>query len=164
MTLATPLPRSQAQIELRYPRSLRPYAGNARTHSPKQVRQIAECIRRFGFVNPILVDAEGQVIAGHGRLEAAKQLGMIEAPVLPITHLSAAEKRAYILADNRLAEKAGWDKEILAIELRALVDFDFEVELMRSATARSAGMLSSICSVGRVARSLQPTRPDGRRV
>ncbi len=119
----------QGSIELRDPRSLRPYAGNARTHSPKQVRQIAECIRRFGFVNPILIDAEGQVIAGHGRLEAAKQLGMIEVPVLPITHLSAAEKRAYILADNWLAEKAGWDKEILAIELRALVDFDFEVEL-----------------------------------
>lgn len=100
MTLSTALPRGQAQIELRDLKSLRPYAGNARTHSPKQVRQIADSIRRFGFVNPVLVDADGQVIAGHGRLEAAKVLEMTEVPVLPITHLSAAEKRAYILADT----------------------------------------------------------------
>lgn len=129
MTLSTPLPRAQSQIELRDPKSLRPYAANARTHSPKQVRQIADSIRRFGFVNPVLIDVEGEVIAGHGRLAAAQLLGLTEVPVLPITHLSPAERRAYILADNRLAEKAGWDKEILAIELQALVDLDFEVEL-----------------------------------
>jgi DNA modification methylase len=130
MTLAIPLPQAQSQIEMRAPGSLRPYAGNARTHSPKQLRQIADSIRRFGFVNPILIDAEGDIIAGHGRLAAAELLGLSEVPVLPVTHLSAAEKRAYILADNRLAEKAGWDKEILAIELQALIDFDFEVELV----------------------------------
>lgn len=129
MTLTAPLPRVQTQIELRDLKSLRPYSGNARTHSPKQVRQIADSIRRFGFVNPVLIDDDGQVIAGHGRLEAAKFLGMTEVPVLPITHLNAAEKRAYILADNKLAEKAGWDRDILAIELQALIDFDFEVEL-----------------------------------
>lgn len=129
MIFATPLPHAPAQIEMRAPNSLRPYAGNARTHSPKQLRQIADSIRRFGFVNPILVDASGDIIAGHGRLAAAELLGLSEVPVLPITHLTPAEKRAYILADNRLAEKAGWDKEILAIELQALIDFDFEVEL-----------------------------------
>ena len=129
MTLATPLRRAQSQIEMRDPKSLRSYVGNARTHSPKQLRQIADSIRRFGFVNPILIDAEGDIIAGHGRLAAAELLGLAEVPVLLITHLSPVEKRAYILADNRLAEKAGWDKEILAIELQALVDFDFEVEL-----------------------------------
>jgi DNA modification methylase len=130
MSLSTPLPHTQSQIELRDPKSLRPYAGNARTHSPKQVRQIADSIRCFGFVNPVLIDAEGEVIAGHGRLAAAQLLGLAEVPVLPVTHLSPAEKRAYIIADNRLAEKAGWDKEILAIELQALVDLDFEVEVV----------------------------------
>lgn len=130
MTLSTPLPRTHSQIEMRDTKSLRPYSGNARTHSPKQVRQIADSIRRFGFVNPVLIDAEGEVIAGHGRLAAAQLLGLTEVPVLPVTHLSPAEKRAYVLADNRLAEKAGWDKEILAIELQALVDLDFEVEVV----------------------------------
>jgi len=129
VTQVTSVPRAQSQIEMRDPKSLRPYAGNARTHSPKQLRQIADSINRFGFVNPILIDAEGDIIAGHGRLAAAKLLGLPEVPVLPVTHLTPAEKRAYILADNRLAEKAGWDQEILAIELQALIDFDFEVEL-----------------------------------
>ncbi|NJN35767.1 MAG: site-specific DNA-methyltransferase [Nitrospiraceae bacterium] len=114
---------------MRPPSALRPYARNARTHSPKQLRQIADSIRRFGFVNPVLVDAAGEIIAGHGRVIAAEQLGLAEVPVLPVSHLTPAEKRAYILADNRLAEKAGWDTEILAIELQALIDFDFEVEL-----------------------------------
>ena len=129
MTLATPLPQAQSQIEMRDPKSLRPYAGNARTHSPKQVRQIADSLRRFGFVNPVLIDAAGEIIAGHGRVIAAEQLGLAEVPVLSITHLTPEEKRAYILADNRLAEKAGWDQEILAIELQALIDFDFDVEI-----------------------------------
>jgi len=129
MSLVTPLPHPHAQIEMRDPKSLRPYVRNARTHSPKQIRQIADSIRRFGFVNPILIDADGDIIAGHGRLAAAELLGLREVPVLPVTHLTPEEKRAYILADNRLAEKAGWDKEILAIELQALVEFDFEVEI-----------------------------------
>ena len=129
MTLDTPMPRAHSQIEMRDPKSLRPYAGNARTHAPKQLRQIADSIRRFGFVNPILVDAAGEIIAGHGRVIAAEQLGLAEVPVLAVTHLTPAEKRAYVIADNRLAEKAGWDREILAIELQALIDFDFEVEL-----------------------------------
>ncbi|NEY91566.1 site-specific DNA-methyltransferase [Rhodobacteraceae bacterium KMS-5] len=122
-------------IELRPIEALIPYQGNARTHSRAQIKQIAASITAFGFVNPILVDAQDQVIAGHGRLAAAKHLGLTEVPVLSVTHLSAAEKRAYILADNRLAEKAGWDRDILAIELQALVEFDFEVELTGFAIA-----------------------------
>jgi len=86
-------------------------------------------IRRFGFTNPVLIDAGGQIIAGHGRVEAAKLLGLAAVPAIRLSHLSEIEKRAYILADNRLAEKAGWDKQILAIELQALIDLDFEVEL-----------------------------------
>ncbi len=125
MAFSIPIMTTQS-IELRPIETLIPYRGNARTHSRAQIRQIAASITAFGFVNPILVDAQDQVIAGHGRLAAAKHLGLTEVPVLPVTHLSAAEKRAYILADNRLAEKAGWDRDILAIELQALVEFDFE--------------------------------------
>lgn len=109
--------------------SLRPYVRNARTHSKKQVKQIAASIDRFGFTNPVLVSDDGEIIAGHGRVEAAKLLGMRTVPTLALSHLSDAERRAYVLADNKLALNAGWDKEILAIELQALVDLDFDVEL-----------------------------------
>src|SRR5262249_46798496 len=105
------------------------YPHNARTHSKRQIEQIARSIERFGFLNPVLIDASGATIAGHGRVEAAKLLGLSHVPTLRIEHLSDAEKRAYILADNKLAAKAGWDREILAIELQALVDMDFEIEL-----------------------------------
>jgi DNA modification methylase len=108
---------------------LKPYPRNARTHSKKQIRQIAKSIRRFGFTNPILVDDELQIIAGHGRVEAAKDLGIDQVPTIRLSGMSEADKRAYVLADNRLAEVAGWDKEILAIELQALIELDFEVEL-----------------------------------
>tara|TARA_R110001599_G_scaffold179582_1_gene372252 strand:- start:15515 stop:16849 length:1335 start_codon:yes stop_codon:yes gene_type:complete len=109
--------------------SLQPYARNARTHSKKQVRQIADSIQRFGFTNPVLVSDVGEIIAGHGRVEAAKLIGMKIVPTLALSHLSEAERRAYVLADNKLAQNAGWDKEILAIELQGLIDMDFEVEL-----------------------------------
>jgi DNA modification methylase len=111
------------------PTALRPYAGNARTHSPKQVAQIATGIREFGFNSPILIDRDGEIIAGHGRVEAAKLLGLETVPCVRLEHLSDAQKRAYILADNKLAEKAGWDREILAIELQHLtsLDLDFDV-------------------------------------
>jgi hypothetical protein len=103
--------------------------GNARTHSRKQIRQIANSIKRFGSNNPVLVDDGGHVIAGDGRVEAAKLLVLKGVPTLRLSHLSDVEKRAYVLADNKLAEKAAWDREILAIELRALIDLDLEVDL-----------------------------------
>lgn len=109
--------------------SLRPYAGNARTHSKKQLRQIAASIERFGFTNPVLVSDDGEIIAGHGRVEAAKLIGRKTVPTLAMSNLSEADRRAYVLADNKLALNAGWDKEILAIELQALVDLEFDVEL-----------------------------------
>ena len=115
-------------IEQRTPSSLRPYARNARKHSKKQIRQIADSIQRFGFTNPVLVTDDGDIIAGHGRVEAAKLLGLASVPTLRLSHLSEAERRAYVLADNKLALNAGWDQEILAIELQALIDLDFEVE------------------------------------
>ncbi|MFL5101980.1 MAG: site-specific DNA-methyltransferase [Xanthobacteraceae bacterium] len=108
---------------------LRPYPRNPRTHSTAQIDQIARSIQRFGFTNPVLIDGNNLIIAGHGRLQAARSLGYSVVPVLRIEHLSEAEKRAYILADNRLAENAGWDRELLAIELQGLIDLDFDVEL-----------------------------------
>jgi hypothetical protein len=108
---------------------LKPYPRNARTHSRKQLKQIAAAITEFGFTNAVLVDENDQIIAGHGRVQAAEQLGLAEVPTVQIAHLSATQKRAYILADNRLAEKAGWDQEILAVELQGLLADGFEVVL-----------------------------------
>jgi DNA modification methylase len=108
---------------------LRPCPRNARTHSRKQLRQIADSIRRFAFTNPVLIDGENRILAGHGRVEAARELDMATVPCLRVDHLSAAEKRAYVLADNKLAQNAGWDEELLALELKELVaaDLDFDV-------------------------------------
>lgn len=120
---------SSAQILERAITSLRPYPRNARTHSKKQIRQIAASMERFGFTNPVLISDDGEIIAGHGRVEAAKLLGWKAVPTIALSHLSEIERRAYVLADNKLALNAGWDKEILAIELQALVDFEFDIEV-----------------------------------
>jgi DNA modification methylase len=109
--------------------SLKPYAGNARTHSRKQIRQIANSIQRFGFTNPVLISDANEIVAGHGRVEAAKLLGHATVPTLRLSHLTAAERRAYIIADNKLALNAGWDRELLAIELQGLIEMDFDLEL-----------------------------------
>ena len=116
-------------IELVPVASLRPYLGNARTHSKKQIRQIADSIKQFGFTNPVLVGENGEIIAGHGRVEAAKLLGLEKVPTVRLAHLNAAQRRAYVLADNKLALNAGWDRKLLAIELQGLIDIDFDVEL-----------------------------------
>src|SRR6266567_182410 len=117
------------KIEYTPVRELRPHPNTARTHSKKQIRQIAKSIQQFGFCNPVLVDDAKQIIAGHGRVEAAKLLGIDAVPTVRLSHLSETDKRAYILADNKLAEKAGWDREILAVELQGLMDLDYEIEL-----------------------------------
>jgi DNA modification methylase len=117
------------KVEVVAVNQLVPLTANARTHSRKQIRQIAESIAEFGFCNPVLIDDVNTIITGHGRVQAAKLLGFEAVPTLRLSHLSDAEKRAYVIADNRLAEKAGWDRETLAIELQGLIDIDFEVEL-----------------------------------
>ncbi len=109
---------------------LQPYEKNARTHSAEQVDKIAASIIRFGFNNPILVDTNNGIVAGHGRLMAAKQLGLTELPIVILTHLSDADRRAYIMADNKLAELAGWDEGLLASELRDLRDEDFDLSVI----------------------------------
>lgn len=119
------------QIVSRDINSLKAYEGNARKHSDKQISKIATSIKQFGFNNPILIDKNQTIIAGHGRLDAAKKLGMTEAPTICLDHLSESEIRAYIIADNKLAELAGWDKEILAIELQHLasMELNFDIEI-----------------------------------
>lgn len=109
--------------------ALRPWARNARTHSKKQIRQLAESIRTFGFTNPVLIDRENTILAGHGRVEAAKSLGLEAVPCVRLEHMTPAQKRAYVIADNKLALNAGWDEELLAEELSALlaVDLGFDV-------------------------------------
>jgi DNA modification methylase len=103
--------------------------GNSRTHSKRQVRQIADSIKAFGFTNPVLLDRNNTVIAGHGRVSAASLLGMSELPTIRLESLSADQVRAYVIADNRLAEKAGWDKSILAIELQHLLEIETELDV-----------------------------------
>jgi|SRR5581483_7449448 len=131
-------------IEYAFVRELRPHPSNARTHSRKQIKQIARSIEQFGFCNPVLVDDGNHIIAGHGRVEAAKLLGLEAVPTCRLSHLSDEEKRAYILADNKLAEKAGWDKELLAIELQGLIELDIDIELTGFETAEIDLLLEEV--------------------
>jgi DNA modification methylase len=106
-----------------------PYARNSRTHSDEQVTQIASSIKEFGFTNPVLIDADGGIIAGHGRVMAAKKLKMESVPVIVLSHLTEAQRRAYVIADNKLALNAGWDDEMLRVEFQELQDLGFDLEL-----------------------------------
>jgi len=117
------------KVEMVSVSALKPYARNAHTHSKKQLRQIAESIKVFGWTNPILTDANNVVMAGHGRLAAAKLVGIDRVPIIRIDDMTEAQKRAYILADNKLAEKAGWDQELLTLELQDLLEMDLGFEV-----------------------------------
>lgn len=106
-----------------------PRKGNPRTHSKKQLEQLARSIAKFGFTNPVLIDDEDGIIAGHGRLEAAKMLGMAEVPAIRLNNMSKADIRAYVIADNRLAENAGWDRDLLRVEFQYLAELEFDFDL-----------------------------------
>src|SRR6266404_7413164 len=108
---------------------LKPRATNPRTHSKKQITQIANAIRRFGFTNPVLVDDANGIVAGHGRVEAAKIVGLDQVPTVRLSAMSEAEIRAYVIADNRLAENAGWDRALLGLELQYLTDLDIDFDV-----------------------------------
>ena len=136
------------KVEYRELSGLRPYSGNARTHSKKQLRQIADSITRFGFTNPVLISDAGEIIAGHGRVAAARLIGLTEVPTLRLSHLSVEERRAYVLADNKLALNAGWDHEILAIELQALIDLEFDVTVTGFSLAEVDLVLDSANDAG----------------
>ena len=117
------------KIEMVSVDALIPYAKNARTHSDEQVAQIAGSIKEFGFNNPVLVDKDNSVIAGHGRLMAARKLGYKEVPVVKLEHLTESQRKAYILADNRIALNSGWDTSMLSLELQELKD-DIDLSLL----------------------------------
>ena len=123
-------PSMARQIEVWPIDRLVPYQKNSRTHSQVQVQQIARSIQRFGFTNPILVDSEDGILAGHGRLAAARDLGLREVPVIVLDHLSQTERRAYLIADNQLALNAGWDTAVLQQEIAALSLADFELDVL----------------------------------
>jgi DNA modification methylase len=130
--------------------SIRPNPKNARTHSKKQIRQIAASIRKFGFLNPLIVDEGNMILAGHGRLEAARLEGVAHAPVIRFDHLSEAQKRAYVIADNKIAEQAGWNRELLSIELRELIDLlpveGLDISLTGFATPEIDSLLADMTS------------------
>jgi len=107
-----------------------PYINNSRTHSDEQVMQVASSIKEFGFTNPILIDGEGGIIAGHGRLMAAKKLGLSEVPCIRLSHLTEAQRKAYVIADNQLALNGGWDFDLLRLELGGLDDLGFDVSVI----------------------------------
>jgi ParB-like chromosome segregation protein Spo0J len=111
-------------------KDLIPYCNNSRTHSDEQVQQIASSIKEFGFTNPVLIDEQGGIIAGHGRVMAAKKLGLAEVPCIVLDGLSEAQKKAYIIADNKLALNAGWDDNLLKVEIEHLKELDFDLTLI----------------------------------
>lgn len=115
---------------MRDPRDLIPYQGNARVHPPAQIELLKSAFAEFGFVNPILIGDRDDVIAGHGRLIAALELGLAEVPTITLSHLSAVQKRALILADNQIAANAGWDEALLARELAAIQEEEFDLEVL----------------------------------
>lgn len=131
-------------IETRSVEALIPYAANSRTHSDAQVAQIAASIKEFGWTNPILIDGENGIIAGHGRLLAARKLGLEEVPCVMLDHLSKAQQRALVIADNQLAMNAGWDMEMLKSEIEGLNFESFDIELLGFSETELTSLLSDI--------------------
>jgi ParB-like chromosome segregation protein Spo0J len=128
-------------IKYKTTEQLIPYALNSRTHSESQISQLAASIREFGFTNPVLLDGENGILAGHGRVMAARLLKLESVPTIEISHLTATQKKAYVIADNKLALNAGWDMDILGLEIEELKNCDFEIELLgfdESELAKSA--------------------------
>jgi ParB-like chromosome segregation protein Spo0J len=130
------------QIVMRAIAELIPYARNARTHSPEQIAQIAASMREFGFTNPVLTNGENGIMAGHGRVMAAESLGLTQVPCIELAHLSPEQQRAYIIADNKLAENAGWDAGVLKIELGELKIGGFDLALTGFGELELAGLMA----------------------
>ena len=120
-----------------------PYANNARTHNKEQILKLRSSLREFGFVNPVIIDKEYNVLAGHGRIEAAKAENISEIPCVFVDHMTEAQKKAYILADNRMAMDAGWDEELLKVEIEALQTEDFDLSLTGFDESELAGFFDT---------------------
>lgn len=149
------------RIELWPVEKLRPYDRNPRTHSDAQVVEIAASIAEFGFNNPILVDSSAGIIAGHGRLLAAQKLGLESVPVVVLDHLDSGQKRAYVIADNKIAENAGWDDDLLAEELHALSEQDVDLRLLGFADEELSALLDRLALPGEGADEVEdPPVPD----
>ena len=121
---------TKLKIQYKPLKDLIPYARNSRTHNSMQVAQIAASIKEFGFTNPILTDGANGIVAGHGRFEAAFKLGMAEVPTIDLSHLSDTQKRAYVIADNKIALNSGWDSELLALEISDLKDAGYDIGIL----------------------------------
>ncbi len=141
----SPVP-TPLNIVYRVPRSLAPDPRNARTHPKRQIEQLVASIRAFGFTNPILADADGVVIAGHGRLQAANVMGLKDVPVIVLPHLNEVQKRALRLADNKIALNAGWDLDLLKLELTELAAMDVDLDL--TVTGFSTGEIDVVLQGG----------------
>src|SRR5690606_23453902 len=149
----------QLAVEYRRLDDLVPYARNARTHSDAQVAEIAGSIREFGFTNPVLIAEDGTLIAGHGRVLAARKLGMETVPAIVLSGLSETQRRALVLADNRIAMNAGWDEELLGLELSDLQEAGFDLG-MTGFGEQEIAALASIGSPGLTDPAAVPARPD----
>ena len=151
---------TKAKIEHIKTEALIPYARNSRTHSEQQVAQIAASIREFGFTNPVLIDAENGIIAGHGRVLAAQKLGRKDVPCLRLDYLTDAQKRAYVIADNKLALNAGWDEELLRIEIDELKALEFDVDLLGFDDEEIAALLAEPSEGGLTDDDAVPDAPE----
>jgi len=140
--------------------ALIPYARNSRTHSDAQVAQIAASIKEFGFTNPVLIDETGSIIAGHGRVMAARKLAITDVPSIRLIHLTEAQKKAYIIADNKLALNAGWDDEMLAVELTDLKDMGFDLDLTGFSTEEIEALLAPVGTEGLTDEDAVPEAPE----
>jgi ParB-like chromosome segregation protein Spo0J len=137
--------------------SLIPYARNSRTHSEQQISKIAASIKEFGFLNPVIIDGANGIVAGHGRVMAAQKLGLLELPVIEASHLTDAQRRAYVIADNRLALDAGWDEEMLRVEFAELTEAGFDLDL----TGFSLDEIGALGFDNDSALDQMPLLPDG---
>jgi len=149
----------QLKIVYKKTADLIPYARNSRTHSDAQVAQIASSIKEFGFTNPVLIDQEGGIIAGHGRVLAARKLGMSEVPCIRLDHLTEAQKKAYVIADNKLAMNAGWDNEMLALEFSELQGMDFDFDLTGFTAEEIAALMPEEIEPGKTDEDAVPEVP-----
>jgi len=148
------------QINYKNTADLIPYANNSRTHSDDQINQVASSIKEFGFTNPVLIDEQGGIIAGHGRVMAAKKLGLTNVPTITLSGLTKAQVKAYVIADNQLAQNSGWDLDALKLEIESLTEMEFDIDLLGFDEAFLNGLLDEEPAEGLTDEDAVPELPD----